>query len=124
MENNHFRGMNQILNPDKLFNEVARNGDLETPLDRSKNLILAVFRSTVSEACRQHAEYPNREPDTGLVHDAAAWIQELMMPDVSQRDIAQSITRWIVSQAENSTVSELCEDHTQKRQPFEMIGFM
>jgi hypothetical protein len=78
----------------------------------------------VIEACRQHAEYRNREPDAGLVHDAAAWIQELMMPDVSQRDIAQSITRWIVAQAENSTVPEICDDRAQKKQQVGLIGFM
>jgi hypothetical protein len=124
MRTSYLPGMSQILNPDELFNEVARDGDRETPVDRFYSLILAVIRSTVSEACRQHAEYPNREPDAGLVHDAAAWIQELMMPDVSQRDIARSITRWIVSQAENSTVPELCEDRAQTKQQVGLIGFM
>jgi len=92
--------MNQVFNPDESFNDEARDGDLETPIDRFYDLILAVFRSKVSEACRLYAEYPNREPDAGLVQDAAAWVQELKMPDVSQRDIAQSISRWVVSQTE------------------------
>ena len=113
--------MRQVLNPDELFNEEARVGDMETPVDRFHDLILAVFQSTVREACRQHAAYPNREPDTGLVQDAAAWIQELMMPDVSQRDISQSIARWVALQAENSTASKLCEDHTEKNR---QVGFI
>ena len=115
--------MNQVLSPDELFNEEARDGDLETPFDRFHDLILAVFRSTVSEACRQYAEYPQREPDTGLVQDAAAWIQELVLPDVSQRDIARSISSWIVSQAEilNSPQSELTIERPQQNR---FIGFM
>jgi len=115
--------MNQVLNPDELFNEKARDGDLETPFYRFHDLILAVFRSTVSEACRQYAEYPQREPDTGLVQDAAAWVQELVMPDVSQRDIARSISCWIVSQAEipNSSQSDATLERPQQNR---FIGFL
>ena len=115
--------MSHVLSLDELFNEEARHGDLETPFDRFHDLILAVFRSTVSEACRQYAEYPNREPDKGLVHDAAAWIQELLMPDVSQRDIARSISRWIVSQAEipNSSQNNATIERPQQNR---FIGFM
>ena len=115
--------MNQVLSPEELFNEEARHGDLETPFDRFHDLILAVFRSTVSEACRQYAEYPQREPDTGLVQDAAAWIQELVMPDVSQRDIARCISSWIVSQAEipNSSQNDAKIERPQQNR---FIGFM
>ena len=112
--------MNQVLNPDRLFNAEARDGDLETPIDRFHDLILAVFRSKVSEACRLHAEYPNREPDTGLIQDAAAWIQEIVMPDVSQRDVAQSISRWVVSQTEFAQGGARIEPPQQNR----FIGFM
>ena len=116
--------MSQVLKPDELFNEEARDGDLATPVDRFHDLILAVFRSTVSEACRQHAEYPNNEPDTGLVQDAAAWIQELRMPDISQRDIAQVISHWVVSQAEKTTSSKHCEDDTRTNRQVGLMGFM
>ena len=112
--------MNQVLNPDELFNEEARQGDLETPVDRFYDLIFAVFRSKVSEACRLYAEYPNREPDAGLVQDAAAWVQELVMPDVSQRDIAQSISRWVVAQTELAQGGATIEQPQQNR----FIGFM
>jgi len=112
--------MNQVLNPDELFNEEARHGDLETPIDQFYDLILAVFRSNVSEACRLYAQYPNREPDTALIQDAAAWIQELVMSDVSQRDIAQSISRWVVSQTELAQGGATIEQPQQNR----FIGFM
>ena len=113
--------MNQVLNPDELSNEEARHGDQETPFDRFHDLILAVFRSTVSEACRQYAEYPNREPNSGLVQDAAAWIQELVMPDVSQGDIARSIARWIVSQTELAQCDAAIMEQPGKNS---FIGFM
>ena len=115
--------MNQVLSPDELFNEEARDGDLETPFDRFHDLILAVFRSNVSEACRLYAQYPNRAPDTGLIQDAAAWIQELVMPDVSQRDIARCISSWIVSQAEipNSSQNDAKIERPQQNR---FIGFM
>ena len=115
--------MDQILNPDQLFNDKARDGDMETPIDRFHDLILAVFRSTVNEACRQYEEYPNREPDTGLVQDAAAWIQELVLPDISQRDIAQSISRWIVAQ-NRIPASSQCEAVIEKPKQNRFIGFM
>lgn len=94
--------MNQVLNPDELFNEQARLADFETPVDRFHDLILAVFQSNVREAYQQYLDYPDREPNTGLIQNAAAWIQELLMPDVTQRDIAQSISRWIVKEASKS----------------------
>lgn len=113
--------MNQVSNPDELFNAKAREADLETPFDRFHDLILAVFRSTVIEACRQHAECPKREPDAGLVHDAAAWIHELMMPDVSRGDIARCIARWIVSQTE---LSQGTGAIIEQPQTTSFIGFM
>ena len=116
--------MNQILNPDELFNLETRNGDRETPLDRFHDLILAIFRSTVSEACRQYAEYPNREPDSGLVLDAAAWIQELMMPDVCQRDIARRIALWIVSQNELQCLSQHGNSLTEQSRQSAFVGYM
>ena len=116
--------MNQILTSDELFNQEARNGDRETPLDRFHDLILAVFRSTVSEACRQYAEHPNSEPDSGLVLDAAAWIQELMMPDVSQRDIARRIALWIVSQNELQSLSRYGSSLTEQSRQSAFIGYM
>ena len=112
--------MSQVLNPDELFNEEARHGDLETPMDRFHDLILAVFRSNASEAYRLYVQYPNREPDTDLIQDAAAWIQELVMPDVSQRDVAQSISRWVVSQTEFAQGGARIEPPQQNR----FIGFM
>ena len=116
--------MNQVLNPDQLFNDEARDGDLETPIDRFHDLILAVFRSKVSEACRLHAEYPNREPDTGLVQDAAAWVQELRMPDVSQQDIAHGITRWIISQAENQPSSKNANERAEQKRNRHFLAFL
>lgn len=91
--------MNEVLTPDELFNEQARLADLETPADRFHDLILAVFQSNVREAYQQYLKRPDREPDTGHIQNAAAWIQELLMPDVTQRDLAQSISRWIVNEA-------------------------
>ena len=91
--------MNQVLNPDELFNEQARLADLETPADRFHDLILAVFQSNVREAYQQYLNCPDREPNSGLIQNAATWIQELLMPDAMQRDIAQSISRWIVKEA-------------------------
>lgn len=92
--------MNKLLTQNELFNEEARLADLDTPFDRFHDLILAVFQSNVREAYQQYLEYPDKEPNAGLVQNAAAWIHELLMPDVKQRDIAQTISRWIVKEAE------------------------
>lgn len=70
--------------------------------------------------CSRSEHYPNREPDTGLIQDAAVWIQELVMPDFSQRDIAQSISRWVVSQTELAQGGATIEQPQQNR----FIGFM
>ena len=109
--------MNKVLNPDELFNEQARLADLETPADRFHDLILAVFQSNVREAYQQYLKRPDREPDTGHIQNAAAWIQELLMPDVTQRDIAQSISRWIVNEAaKNQPQQNIAALNTEAKQ--------
>ena len=49
--------MNQVLNPDELFNADASLADFDTPVDRFHDLLLAVFQSNVREAYQQCLEY-------------------------------------------------------------------
>lgn len=116
--------MTNVLNKDQLFNETARTADLETPTDRFHDLIVAAFRSNVTEAYKLHLEHPHREPDAGLVQNAAAWIQDLMMPDMTQQDIARRISGWIIKEAKRESRQKHCAIEQPKQQHAGLLPFM
>lgn len=104
----------KAMNSDKLFNEEARKADLDTPLDRFYDLMLAAFRTNVHEAFQNHKDYPHREPDAGLVQNAAAWAQECALPDMAQSDIARCISHWIVREVRTTCSAQRIDTATQR----------
>ena len=116
--------MNHVPIPDEQFNKVARTSDLETPVDRFYDLIMAVFHSSIQEALNPHSRHPDREPNAGLVRNAAAWLQETMMPDVSQQDIAQKISDWIISRCDRHECVEVDEAISEWTQDRSLAPFM
>lgn len=116
--------MNELTTSDEAFNIEARRLDQDTPADRIYDLILAVFESNVSEASKLYKKRPHREPDAGLIQNAAAWVQELVLPDMSQHDIAQRIKRWIIAEAGRQLTSSSEDPQTEQIQQFRPIYFM
>lgn len=109
---------------DEHFNEEARKADLETPVDRFYDLMLAAFCANVQEACRKQKDYPNREPDSGLVQNAAAWAQELALPDMTRNDIAACIANWISKEAEDTRPQQAIAAPVAPQNKVNMLRFM